>query len=95
MNLKPMNDSVVAIRDEEPDETEAGIVIPETANKQLKREATVVAVGPGRVLKNGQRAGMPFEIGDRILLGNAVSPIEHEGKEYLIVKEKNILAKLG
>lgn len=89
-----MNNTVIAKRDEAPETSDGGLHIPETANKEIKREATILAVGPGRVLRSGKRAPMDFEIGDRILLGNSVSEINHEGVTYLVVKEENIIAKL-
>ena len=93
MNLKPMNDSLIVVRDQPDEETEAGIFVPDGA-AEIKKTGTVLAVGPGRVLRTGKRAPMDFEVGDKVMLGNSVSVINWQGKEVLVVKEKNIVAKL-
>lgn len=90
-NLQPMNDTILVERDQPKEESEGGIMLPESSKKQ-ERTATVVAVGPGRYLKSGKRAALPFSVGDKVLLAPLGSEIHHEGKDYVLVREKDVLA---
>ena len=72
-----------------------GIIIPDSA-KEKPQEAEVVAVGPGKVQDNGQRSPMDVKKGDRVLIGKySGSDIKIDDEEYVIVREDEILAKLG
>lgn len=92
--LSPLNDNIIVQFDEEKEVSEGGIHIPGNASKSAQQEANVVAVGPGKVLKNGSRSPMDFEVGDRVIIGNRLSKIEYEDETYYIIKAENILAKL-
>jgi len=89
--LQPINDNIIVIRDDPTEESEGGIVLPENSKKQ-ERTAKVVAVGPGRHLESGGRAEMPFSVGDKVLLAPMGAEINFEGQDYVIVREKDILA---
>jgi chaperonin GroES len=80
---------------EEPeDETEGGIVLPDTAKEKPQR-GEVVAAGPGKLLDSGERKSLSVEEGDTVIFGNyAGTDVEFDGKEYKIVKEDEIQAKL-
>ncbi|GAB6099963.1 co-chaperone GroES [Halanaerocella petrolearia] len=93
MEIKPLGNRVV-IKDVEQEEetTEAGIVIPDSA-KEEPQEGEVVAVGEGRRLDNGDLVEPAVNIGDVVVYAKyAGDEIEHNGEEYLIVSEKDILA---
>ena len=95
IRLKPLGDRVVVEREEAQSKTAGGIVLPDTA-KDKPREGTVIAAGPGRLLDNGQLRPLEVHQGDRILFGSyAGNEIEVDGKEYLILKEEEILAILS
>ncbi len=94
-SLKPLRDKVVVERSEAEQKTSGGILLPDTA-KDKPKEGTVVAVGPGRILENGEVKALEVKKGDRVLFGGfAGSEIKHDGKELLILSESEILAVIG
>ena len=83
---------VVVRRVESENKTAGGIIIPDSA-KEKPQEGEVVAVGTGKVLDNGQRASMDVKAGDKIIFSKyAGTEVKIDGKEYLIVSERDILA---
>ena len=90
--IKPLRDRVVIQVLEGELTTKSGIVLPDTA-KEKPQEGEVVAVGTGKVLDNGQRASMDVKAGDKIIFSKyAGTEVKIDGKEYLIVSERDILA---
>jgi chaperonin GroES len=90
--LKPLGDRIVIEVVETEEKTASGIVLPDTA-KEKPQEGRVVAVGAGRVLDNGQRIAPEVEVGDRIIFSKyAGTEVKYDGKEYLILRESDILA---
>ena len=95
MNLKPLYDRVVVKPIEAEEVTAGGIYIPDNA-KEKPTKGEVVAVGTGKVFDNGQVRAMTVKVGDKVIYGQyAGSAYKHEGVEYKIVKEDDILAILG
>ena len=91
-SLKPLRDKVVVERSEAEQKTAGGILLPDTA-KDKPKEGTVVAVGPGRVLDNGEVKALEVKKGDKVLFGAyAGTEVKVDGHEYLIVGESEILA---
>jgi chaperonin GroES len=91
MKVKPLNDRVLVIRIEEEEKTVGGIIIPDTA-KEKPQEGKVIAVGPGKVNENGERAPMAVKAKDRILFGKyAGTEIKIDGVDHLIMREDDIL----
>ena len=71
--------------------TKSGIVLPDTAQEK-PQEATVIAVGPGRVLDNGERATPDVKEGDRVIFAKySGTEVKLEGSEYLILRESDVL----
>jgi len=94
-SLKPLADRVVVERAEPQEKTSGGIVLPDTA-KDKPREGTVVATGAGKLLGNGQPQPPEVRPGDRVLFAPyAGSEVRVDGKDYLILKEEEILAVLS
>ncbi len=93
MNLKPLGDNVIVKPITEDEMTKAGIVLPDTVDKEKPEKGEIVAVGPGKRLDNGQRAEMSVKIGDRVMF-KKYSPdeIKIEGEEYLVISESDIIA---
>lgn len=90
--LKPLGDRIVIEQVETEEKTASGIVLPDSA-KEKPQEGKVVAVGTGRVLDNGQRVAPEVKVGDRIIFSKyAGTEVKHDGKEYLILRESDILA---
>jgi chaperonin GroES len=87
--MKPINDRVVLEPASAEEKTTGGIIIPDTA-KEKPQKGTIVAVGPG---KDGNK--MTVKKGDVVLYGKyAGQEINHKGKDYLIMREDDILVIL-
>ncbi len=94
LNIKPLDDRIVVEQDEAEDKTAGGIVLPDTA-KEKPHRGKVLAAGPGKLLKNGNRGTMSVKVGDEIYYGKyAGSDVEVDGKKYVILKESDVLAIL-
>jgi chaperonin GroES len=94
-SLKPLHDKVVVERLEAEAKSSGGIIIPDSAKEKPMR-GTVIAVGPGRVLENGEVKALEVKKGDKVLFGGyAGSEVKLEGKDYLIVNESEIYAVFG
>lgn len=93
--LKPNGDRLVIEADSAKQEKLGAIVIPEGANKEKVSIGTVRAAGPGRTNEKGDIVSMPFSVGDRVVFEkySAITYKEDE-KEYLIVRENNILGSI-
>ena len=93
--IRPVGDRVVVKPSAKEEVTKSGIVIPDTA-KEKPQEGTVIAVGSGRLLDNGDRAPMDVREGDRILFAKyGGTEFKLDGEEYLVLKENDILAIIG
>jgi chaperonin GroES len=94
MKIKPMNDRVLVLRVEEEQKTAGGIIIPDTA-KEKPQEGKVIAVGSGKVGKDGKRVAPEVKVGDRILFSKyAGTDINVDGIEHVFMKEDDILGVL-
>jgi chaperonin GroES len=95
ITLRPLEDRIV-VKPYEPEEKSAGgIVLPDTAQEKPTR-GEVMAVGPGKRLKNGKRAEMNVKKGDKVLFARyAGTDVKLEGTEYKIITESDILAVIG
>ncbi len=92
MNIRPLQDRIVAKRIEKTEEVRGGIIIPDTA-KEKPQEAEVVAVGPGKLDDNGNRSPVDVKAGDRILVGKySGSEIKIDDNDYVILREDEVLA---
>jgi chaperonin GroES len=94
MNLRPLEDRVVVEPLPAEEKTAGGIVLPDAAQEKPQR-GTVVATGPGRLLDSGERGQLSVAKGDEVIYGRyAGSDVEVNGKEYKIMRETDILAKI-
>jgi len=96
MKIKPLADYVVIEPITQEEKTKTGIFLPQTAEKEKPEQGKVIAVGPGKMLSSGKRAPLEVKKGD-IVVFSKYSPNEIKvgDKEYLIVKEEDILSVLG
>jgi chaperonin GroES len=97
-NFTPLQDCVAVIKDVEADivETTSGVLISQKESKQSSLKATVVAVGPGRLLENGTIIPTALTQGDRIIYsGYAGTEVEIHGETISIMREGDILAIIG
>jgi len=89
--IKPLGDRVLIEALEEDIQKQGSLYIPDTA-KEKPQEGKVKAVGKGRY-EDGKLIPLDVKIGDRVLYGKySGTEIKHDGKEYLIVRESDILA---
>ena len=90
--IKPLGDRVVIEVSEGDVKTASGIVLPDTA-KEKPQKGTVVAVGTGKLLDNGQKAAMEVKVGDAVIFSKySGSEVKVDGKDYLVVRQNDILA---
>ena len=92
--IKPLGERVVIEVAESEMKTASGIVLPDTA-KEKPQEGTIVAVGTGKLLDNGERAQMEVKAGDKVLFSKySGTEVKVDEKKYLVVRESDILAIL-
>lgn len=93
--LKPLGDRVIIELVEAEEMTSSGIVLPGSAQEK-PQEGKVIAAGSGVIRDNGERTELEVKEGDRIIFSKyAGTELKYEGKEYLIIRENDILAIVG
>ena len=91
MNIRPLQDRIIVERVEEETKTASGIIIPDTA-KEKPQEGKVIAVGNGKKTDDGKVIALDVKVGDKVLFGKyAGTEIKIEGKEYMMMREDDIL----
>jgi chaperonin GroES len=94
MHFTPLHDRVLVRRIEGEEKTAGGLIIPDTA-KEKPAEGEIIAVGAGTRDEDGERIPLDVKVGDRILFGKwSGTEIKLDGKDYLIMKESDILGVL-
>lgn len=93
VKLRPLDDKVIVKPIEEETKTETGIILPDTVDKEKPEMGEVIAVGPGKLLDNGERAKMTVKVGDKVVFTKyAPNEIKIKEEEFLIIPESDILA---
>ena len=93
MKFQPLSNHVFIEAMEENKVTKAGIVLPDTAEKEKPIQGKVIAVGPGKVNEKGERIPMSVKVGDVVLFKKyGPDEIEIDDKKYLVGDEDDILA---
>ena len=91
-DLKPMSDRVVVRPSDQEGVTAGGIFLPDTAQER-PQHGEVVAVGPGRVLRNGKLVEMEVKAGDKVIYSKyAGTEVEVQDEELLVLGSNDILA---
>jgi chaperonin GroES len=91
MNVRPLHDRIIVQRIEEEEQRVGGIIIPDTA-KEKPQQGRIIAVGKGRIEKDGKVTPLDVKAGDTVLFGKyAGQEIKIEGTEYLIIREEEVL----
>ncbi|HUL38492.1 MAG TPA: co-chaperone GroES [Thermodesulfobacteriota bacterium] len=92
MKVKPLRNRLIVQRLEEQEKTKGGIIIPDTA-KEKPVEGKVIAVGAGRIKKDGTKLPLEVKKGDRVLYAKyGGTEVKIDGEEYLMMTEDDILA---
>ncbi len=95
IKIRPLDDRVVVEPMEAEETTAGGIVLPDNAKEKPQR-GTVIAVGPGKLLDNGNRGSLSVAVGDEVIFGKyGGTEIEVDGDEIKILRESDILAKVS
>lgn len=93
--LHPLHDRILVERIEEGEVRRGGLIIPDSA-KEKPQEGKVLAVGKGTVAEDGRKTPLDVKAGDRVLFGKyAGSEVTLDGREYLIMKEDDVLGILN
>ncbi len=92
--IRPLDDRVVVEPLEAEEQTSGGVLLPDSAQEKPQR-GRIISVGPGKLSDSGERLAMSVEVGDEIIFGRySGNDIELGGKEYKIMREGDILAKV-
>jgi len=92
MKVKPLSDNVLIERTEVNNQTTGGIFIPDSSKKK-SQEGNIIAIGTGKYLDNGQKRKLSVKVNDRVIFNSyGGNEIKIDGKEFLIMKEEEILA---
>jgi chaperonin GroES len=91
MNVRPLHDRIIVERIEEGEQRVGGIIIPDSA-KEKPQQGKVIAVGKGRIEKEGKVTPLDVKAGDTVLFGKyAGQEIKIDGSDYLIIREEEVL----
>jgi chaperonin GroES len=91
MKVRPLHDRIIIRRLEEEEQRIGGIIIPDTA-KEKPMQGKIIAVGKGRIEKDGRITPLDVKAGDTVLFGKyAGQEIKIDGEELLIVREEEVL----
>ncbi len=95
MQLKPLHNNVIVKTLSKEEVTKSGIVLPDTVDKEKPEKGEVIAVGPGKILDNGQLSSMTLKVGDKVVF-KKYSPdeIKIDNEEYLVLSESDVIAIL-
>jgi chaperonin GroES len=92
MRIRPLHDRIVIKRLETEAKTKGGIIIPDTA-KEKPIAGRVVAVGNGKLLKNGTLRPLDVKVGDTVLIGKySGNEVKLDGEEHVLIREDDVLA---
>lgn len=93
MKLRPLNDHLIVKPSEGETKTASGIFIPDSAQKEQPERGEVIAVGEGKILKNGERSKMDINIGDNVVFKKyAPDTVEIDGEKFLVLRADDVLA---
>lgn len=93
MKLKPLGNRVILKPVSQEEKTKSGIIIPSTVDKEKPEQGEVLAVGPGKMSKDGKRIPLDVKAGDKVLFSKySPTEVKIDEKEYLVVLDEDILA---
>ena len=91
--VQPLGDRVlIEVLEEAEQKTASGLYVPDTAKEKSTR-GKVIAVGSGRTLDNGTKVPLEVKAGDTVIFAKyGGTEVSHEGKDYMILAERDIQA---
>ena len=93
MKIKPLSDHILIEPIKAEEKTKSGILLPDTIDKEKPEQGKVIATGPGKMNSSGKINPLEVKTGNIVLFTKyAPNDIKVDNKEYLIVKEEDILA---
>ncbi|MBI4006624.1 MAG: co-chaperone GroES [Gammaproteobacteria bacterium] len=91
MKIRPLQDRVIVKRMEEERTSAGGIVIPDSATEK-PIQGKVIAVGPGKILDNGEKRPVDLKVGEKVLFSKySGTEVKIDDEEYLVMREDDIL----
>jgi len=94
MSLRPLHDRILVRRLEEEEQQRGSIIIPDTT-KEKPQQATVLAVGSGRITEDGKVHALDVKAGDKVVFGKySGTEVKVDGEELLIIREDDVLGIL-
>lgn len=94
MKIRPLHDRIVVKRVEAEEKTASGIVLPGSAAEKPDM-GEVLAVGNGKLLKNGERLPLEVKVGDKVLFGKySGQTVKVDGEELMVMREEDIMGIL-
>ncbi|MCL2525551.1 MAG: co-chaperone GroES [Coriobacteriia bacterium] len=95
MNLKPLGDNIIVKQAAAETQTKSGLYVPEAAKEKPQR-GEVLAVGAGKLNRNGDRIPMDVAVGDTVIYSKyGGNEVKIEDEEYVILKSDQIYAIVG
>ena len=95
MKINPLSDNILIEPLTQKQKTESGILLPDGANSQRPEQGKVVAVGPGKIGRDGKYSEIKLKVGDLVLFTKyGPHEIKINDREYLIARESDILATI-
>jgi chaperonin GroES len=95
VDIKPLRDQVVIEPAEQADKSAGGVILPDTV-KEKSQEGNVIAIGPGKKTDKGEIIKSDLKVGDRVIYRKySGSDVKMNGKDYVILEEKDVLATVN
>lgn len=94
ISLRPLGDRLLVQRMEQEETLKGGIILPDSAKKK-QEIAVVVAVGKGKVTKEGKTLPMPVKVGDKVLMDKySGQEVTVDNEEYVVLRADDVIATL-
>jgi chaperonin GroES len=94
IKLRPLQDRVIVRQSDAEEKTASGILLPDTA-KEKPTKGKVIAVGPGKLDKNGKPMEIGLRVGDTVYYGKySGTDVEVDGNKFVILRESDVLGVL-
>ncbi len=91
MNIRPLHDRVIVKRKEKETTSAGGIIIPDSG-QETPSQGTIIAIGNGKVLENGEIRALEVKVGDTVLFGKySGTEFKADGEEFLYMNESDII----